>query len=136
MTDTPVRRLDPLRLYVWVLCTSVFAGEAATLLLTDKFWPQGMDEFLFVACMLSLTARPLTASRLTLMLGAWCFLFGSLYSMLFSRLDPHGGTGERLAGLVILMAACVLGALWTLRRQRSGGLDAGRRIVLSGAAGA
>jgi hypothetical protein len=51
------------------------------------------------------------------MVGAWCFLFGSLYTMLFSRLDPHGGSGERLGGLILLMAACLIGAAWTLRRR-------------------
>jgi hypothetical protein len=51
------------------------------------------------------------------MFGAWCFLFGSLYTMLFSRLDPLGGSGERLPGLLILMAACVAGAVWSYRRM-------------------
>jgi hypothetical protein len=113
-----IQRLDPLRLYCWVLCAVVFAGEAATLLLTDKFWPQGMDEFFFAGCLLLISARPLTTQRLTLIFGVCCFLFGSLYTMFFSRIDPHGGSGERLAGLLILMAACALGACWSYRRQR------------------
>lgn len=117
MNALQIRRLDPLRLYVWIVCVIVFTGESATLLLTNKFWPQGMDELFFVACLLILSVRPLNALRLTLMFGAWCFLFGSLYTMLFSRLDPVGGSGERLPGLIILMVACLIGALWTLRRQ-------------------
>lgn len=111
-----LKRLDPLRLYIWALCAIVFAGEAATLLLTDKYWPQGMDEFFFVACLLILSSRQLNAHRMFLIFGVWCFLFGSLYTMFFSRIDPHGGNGERLAGLLILMAACATGALWTWRR--------------------
>ena len=116
MNATPSR--DALRIYTWVLCALVFAGETATLLLTDKYWPQGMDEFAFVACMLAITGCPLTSTRLTLMFGSWCFLFGSLYTMFFSRIDPHGGTGERLGGLLVLMTACVIGAVWTHRRQQ------------------
>jgi hypothetical protein len=109
---------DGLRIYTWVLCAIAFVGEAATLALTNKYLPQGMDEFAFVACMLVLTLKPLTPTRLTLMFGAWWFMVGSLYTMFFSRLDPHGGSGERLAGLVIFMAACVIGAAWTYRRQQ------------------
>lgn len=111
---------DPLRIYVWTLCLVVFIGESLTLLLTNKYWPQGMDEFAFCAAMLALTWRPLTTVRLTLILATWAFLFGSLYTMLFSRLDPNGGTGERLVGLVLLMAACVLGAVWTFKRHQRG----------------
>lgn len=113
-----LKRLDPLRLYTWTLCAIVIAGEAATLLLTDKFWPQGMDEFIFAVSLLILSARPLDGRRLFLMFGVWCFLFGSLYTMFFSRIDPHGGSGERLAGLLILMAATAAGALWTWRRVK------------------
>ena len=110
---------DPLRVYVFVLCAVVVTGEALVLATTDKFWPQGMDELAFAAAMLALAARALSPARLMLMLGAWCFLFGSLYTMLFSRLDPHGGSGERLGGLVVLMVACLVGAVWTWRRLRS-----------------
>jgi hypothetical protein len=117
-TTTPATR-DYLRIYVWVLCTVVVIGESLTLLLTKKYWPQGMDELAFSLSLFILTARPLTTQRLTLMFGAFLFLFGSLYTMFFSRLDPNGGTGERLAGLLVLMAACLVGAVWTLRRLRS-----------------
>ncbi len=116
--STPNRR-DPLRIYVWVLCTVVVIGESLTLLLTQKYWPQGMDEFAFALTLLVLCARPLDTQRLSLMFGTWWFLFGSLYTMFFSRLDPHGGTGERLGGLLALMAACLVGAAWTWRRLRA-----------------
>lgn len=116
--DSSTSRTDPLRIYAWMLCALVLPGEAATLLLTDKYWPQGMDEFAFVACMLAITMRPLTSFRLTLMFGTWWFMFGSLYTMFFSRLDPHCGQGERLAGLLVFMTACVIGAVWTYQRQQ------------------
>jgi hypothetical protein len=117
-TTTPAAR-DYLRIYVWVLCTVVVIGESLTLLLTSKYWPQGMDELAFSLSLFVLTARSLTTQRLTLMFGAFWFLFGSLYTMFFSRLDPNGGTGERLAGLLVLMAACLVGAVWTFHRLRT-----------------
>lgn len=110
------RARDFLALYARTLAAVIVVGEALVLARTDKYWPQGMDEFAFAAALMSLASRPLTEARLSLMLAAWCFLFGSLYTMLFSRLDPHGGSGERLAGLVLLMAACVAGAAWTWQR--------------------
>lgn len=117
-TTTPAAR-DYLRIYVWVLCTLVVIGESLTLILTTKYWPQGMDELAFSLSLFALTARPLNTKRLTLMFGSFWFLFGSLYTMFFSRLDPNGGTGERLAGLLVLMAACLVGAVWTLRRLQA-----------------
>ena len=118
MHATNPAALDYLRIYVWVLCTVVVLGESLTLLLTNKYWPQGMDELAFSLSLFVLTARPLDAKRLTLMFGSFWFLFGSLYTMFFSRLDPNGGTGERLAGLLVLMASCLVGAAWSYRRLR------------------
>lgn len=119
MTSPTNHRIDPLRIYVWLLCTLVFGGESFVLLTTDKYWPQGMDEMAFCATMLALAWRPLTRARLVGMIGGFCFLFGSLYTMLFSRLDPHfGAKAERLGGLLVLMAACALGAWWAARRLR------------------
>jgi len=114
-TTNPAAR-DYLRIYVWVLCTVVVIGETLTLLLTNKYWPQGMDELAFSLSLFLLTARPLDATRLTLMFGSFWFLFGSLYTMFFARLDPNGGSGERLAGLLVLMASCLVGAAWSYRR--------------------
>jgi hypothetical protein len=111
-------RRDYLRIYTWVLVALVLVGESATLILTNKYFPQGMDEFAFVVWMVVVTSRPLNTTRLGLMFGGYLFLFGSLYTMLFSRLDPNGGTGERIPGLIILMAACVVGAIWAYRRHQ------------------
>jgi hypothetical protein len=116
MPTTNAAARDYLRIYVWVLCTIVVIGESLTLLLTNKYWPQGMDELAFSLSLFVLTARPLTTQRLTLMFGSFWFLFGSLYTMFFSRLDPNGGTGERMAGLLVLMAGCLVGAAWSYRR--------------------
>lgn len=119
MNPLSTHRIDPLRVYVWLLCTLVFAGESYVLLTTDKYWPQGMDEMAFCATLLTLTWRPLSAPRLVGMIGSFGFLFGSLYTMFFSRLDPHFGTkAERLGGLLALMLACAIGAWWAARRLR------------------
>ena len=116
--STPTKH-DPLRIYTWVLCTLIFVGEALTLLMTDKFWPQGMDEFMACASLLALTARPLTRQRLGLMMAPWWYLFGSTYTMFFSRIDyAHGGQGERLGGLLAIMTICAVGGIWTYRRQQ------------------
>lgn len=119
MNTSTNRRNDPLRIYVWVLCAAVFGGESAVLLTTDKYWPQGMDEMAFCFAMLALAWRPLSPARLVGMIGGFWFLFGSLYTMLFSRLDPHfGAKAERIGGLLVLMAACSIGAWWAARRLR------------------
>lgn len=109
---------DWLRYYAWAVSALILVGESATLASTDKFLPLGADDLAFGLSMLALTARSLDLRRLGLMCGAWCFEFGSLYTTYFTRIDPHGGTGERLAALLILMALSAIGAIWTFRRLR------------------
>lgn len=119
MNSIHALRFDPLRVYLWLLCTMVLGGESYVLLTTDKYLPQGMDEMAFCTTMLALTWRPLTSSRMVGMIAGFCFLLGSLYTMLFLRLDPHfGAKAERIVGIMVLMVACMVGAVWTLHRLR------------------
>lgn len=110
------RRHDPLRIFALAMAALILAGETATLVLTDKFWPLGADDLAIAIGMAALCLRPLERARLVLMLGAWCFELGSLYTTFFTRIDPHGGSGERLGALIVLMGASALGLVWTLRR--------------------
>lgn len=118
MANASANNLDWLRLYTWAVAALILVGESATLARTDKFWPLGADDLCFGLLMIGLTARSLDPRRLGLMFGAWSFEFGSLYTTYFTRIDPHGGTGERLAGLLILMALSAIGAIGTFRRLR------------------
>ncbi len=88
-------------------------GETVVLVKTDKFWPLSVDDY--VACAL-LTYSALTLEQVTsqyLMLATWSLMTGNLYAMLFTRMDPNGGTRERLGALTALLSSSLAGAVCT-----------------------
>lgn len=90
-------------------------GETLILIKTDKYWPLSVDDYL--VC-IGLAYSALTFENFLspfIMLISWCFMAGNLYAMLFTRLDPNGGTRERLAALSVLLIVSVVGTLLTLQ---------------------
>lgn len=85
-------------------------GETLVLVKTDKYWPLSVDDYA-VCGLLAFSAFNLDSGfGLALMLLAWSFMAGNLYAMLFTRMDPHGGTRERLGALAVLMVCALIGA--------------------------
>ena len=89
-------------------------GETLILVKTDKYWPLSVDDYL--VC-LGLFYSALTFENTIspyLMLISWCFAAGNLYAMLFTRMDPNGGSRERLPALGVLLVVSICGAVMTL----------------------
>lgn len=102
-------------LFVLALLVSVILaiGETLILVKTDKYWPLSLDDYL--ACAL-LTYSALTLEQTSsqfLMLATWSMMAGNLYAMLFTRMDPKGGSRERLGALTALLVCSVTGAAST-----------------------
>ncbi len=96
--------------FALVIAVILTIGETLVLLKTDKYWPLSIDDYA-VCALLAFSAFNLsTGLGLVLMLVAWTFMGGNLYAMLFTRMDPNGGTRERLGALAVLMLCAFVGA--------------------------
>lgn len=81
---------------------------------TNKYWPLSVDDYLACALLVySACTLEQTLSQL-LMLVAWSFMSGNLYAMLFTRMDPQGGSRERLGALTLMLLLSLVGAVSTL----------------------
>lgn len=104
-------------LAIFALAISAFLtiGETLVLVKTDKYWPLSIDDYL-VCALLAYSALTLSqALSPLLMLCAWAFMGGNLYAMLFTRMDPNGGSRERLTALAVLMLCAFAGVALTLQ---------------------
>lgn len=101
--------LDFLTIFAVVVAILLTIGETLVLIRTDKYWPLSLDDY--VVC-LALAYSGFTladpVSQL-IMLLAWAFMAGNLYAMLFTRMDPNGGSRERLGALSVLFLASLAG---------------------------
>lgn len=100
-------------------------GETLVLWRTDKFWPLSLDDYLIVAILASAAFKPFTRTRGVVLCGAWCAAVGNSYAMLFGRLDPVWGSGQRIGLLILLLSAALLGLAlstvalrnWSIRQR-------------------
>lgn len=111
------RRVDGLLLYTTVCAAVLALGETLVVIMRGKYWPLSLDDYAAAAALLAVSwARP-HPLRLPLLAAVWAFATGNLYAMLFTRLDPATGTGERVALLAIATTLAATGLAWTLHRQ-------------------
>ncbi len=88
---------------------ALLIGESVVLVLTDKFWPLSVDDYVAVVALLVSARLARDPRRLGFLMASWAYVLGNLYSMLFNRLDPVSGTGQRvplLAALVLIALVC------------------------------
>lgn len=89
-------------------------GETLVLVKTDKYWPLSLDDYLVCGALLycGLTLEQISSQYL--LLATWGFMAGNIYAMIFTRMDPNGGTRERLGLLSIMLGGSLVGLLATL----------------------
>jgi len=106
--------LDFVQYFAFIVAAILTLGETVVLLRTNKYWPLSVDDY-FACALLVYSACTIeqTLSQL-LMLMAWSLMAGNLYAMLFTRLDPQGGSRERLGALTLLLLTSLVGAVSTL----------------------
>ncbi|MBB6520259.1 hypothetical protein [Pseudoteredinibacter isoporae] len=105
--------LDVLFYFALVVAVILTIGETLVLVKTDKYWPLSLDDYA-VCALLAFSAFNVTdIFGLVLMLVAWAFMAGNLYAMLFTRMDPNGGTRERLGALAVLLLCALAGGAMT-----------------------
>ena len=97
----------------------LIAGETVVVATTNKYWPLALDDYILCASLL-LAAYVVKESRQApALMVIWALMIGNLYAMLFGRMDPVHGSGERLEALAILLLLTIIGLLWSARIWRS-----------------
>ena len=104
--------------YARIFAVFVFIGESFVVATTDKFLPLAIDEFIVATALLviSFTLKREQAPRYFMVV--WAFAAGSLYSMLFVRLDPVNGSGERIVLVAVAFVAALIGFVLSCYAQR------------------
>ena len=106
--------MEFLKYYALVVATLLTIGETLILIRTDKYWPLSLDDYLVCAVLFYSALTLDHPMSQVLMLIAWGFMVGNLYAMLFTRLDPNGGSRERLGALGLMLALGAGGTAATL----------------------
>jgi hypothetical protein len=106
--------LDFVQYFAFIVALILTIGETVIVVRTTKYWPLSMDDY--VACALLIYSACTLEQSLSqlLMLMTWAFMIGNLYAMLFTRLEPQGGSRERLGALTVMLLLSLVGAISTL----------------------
>ncbi len=102
------------RWYSLIAAIALIAGETLVLVKTGKYLPLSIDDYL-VAAWIAACAWRLTPDRPdpSWLLAGWAFATGNLYAILFSRMDPTFGSGQRIGLVTIALLAAAVGLLAT-----------------------
>ena len=104
-------------IYSIVCALALFVGETLVVLNTNKYWPLSLDDYIAViALMVSIYILNKRNNPLGL-IAVYAYVVGNLYAMLFTRLDPVHGSGERTTLLVIALVIAAIGFILSLKSQ-------------------
>lgn len=97
--------------YSLVFAITLACGEVLVTLKVNKYWPLTLDDFIGVAALLTAIVINLKHSATGYYLAAWAYIAGNIYAVLFMRLDPISGSGERIVLVSIVLGFAVLGCV-------------------------
>ncbi len=96
--------------YSLIFALALIIGETLVVLKTNKYWPLSLDDYIAAAALIAVIILAQSKEKMIMFLPViWSFICGNLYAMLFTRLDPVTGSGERIALLVIALSAALVG---------------------------
>ncbi len=99
-----------MRNYALLFAFVLAVGETLVIIKTNKYWPLSLDDYIAIAVLAGLAWNSQKSPKLLAMIPAvWAFVVGNLYAMLFTRLDPVFGSGERISLLIVALAAATAG---------------------------
>ncbi len=108
--------MDTLGYYTLAVATLLIIGETLVVIKTNKYWPLSLDDYAVCGLLLYGAFTMDQNLSLLIMIGAWCFMLGNLYAMLFTRMDPNGGSRERLGALTLMLVLGLIGLVATTQR--------------------
>jgi len=91
-----------LRIGTIVLSVLLIIGETIVLVKTDKYWPLSIDDYLAAIYLILIAYLSKNNKYLPYLMVGWAFVLGNMYAMLFNRLDPIYGSGERINLLIAI----------------------------------
>lgn len=98
-----------LTIYSWIFIVLMSIAETWVLVTTDKYWPLSLDDYAGIAVLIFATIFVSTEKRYLWLIVVYAVLVGNIYAMLFSRLDPIYGSGERIGGLIFILCYLSIG---------------------------
>jgi hypothetical protein len=99
--------------YALAFSAVLIIGETLIVLRTKKYWPLSLDDYLVCGALIWTALNLESLPMIIGMLIAWAFSAGNLYAMLFTRMDPQGGSRERLGALTVMLLLSIIGAIMT-----------------------
>lgn len=103
-----------LTLYNWVFIIFMSIGETVVLVTTDKYWPLSLDDYVGIATLAYCTVFINTPARYIWMIVCYAAMAGNIYAMLFNRLDPIHGSGERILALIVVLLYLCIGLVLSI----------------------
>lgn len=103
-----------LNIFSWVFIVLMSLGETWVLLNTEKYWPLSLDDYLGIAALIVLTLKVSAPKRYLYMAVTYAAMAGNIYAMLFNRLDPIHGSGERIVPLIVILIYLSIGLVLSL----------------------
>jgi len=84
------------------LSVLLILGETVVLVKTAKFWPLSVDDYFIATFLIVIAYLSKEDKYIPYLIAGWAFLLGNMYAMLFNRLDPVHGSGERINLLIAI----------------------------------
>lgn len=98
------------RLYCLLSAIGLIIGESWFVFMTDKFVPLWIDDYFIAGIMLVAVYYWSRNFGPALAFASWTFIFGNLYAMLFTRLEPINPEGRPWLLLAILVVWALISA--------------------------
>ena len=108
------------RIYAVAVAIILIIGETWVVLTTNKYWPLSLDDYIACGALLVAAYSIKRIQQAPWLMAIWMFMFGNIYAMLFNRLDPISGTGERvtlLIGLLVFIAVGIVSSTHCWRQS-------------------
>ena len=106
-------------IYSVVCALALFAGETLVVLKTNKYWPLSLDDYIAVIALMASIYIFYKRDKALGLIAVYAYVVGNLYAMLFTRLDPVHGSGERITLLVIALSIAAIGFMLCLKSELS-----------------
>ncbi len=101
-------------IYSWLFIVLMGIGETVVLMTTNKYWPLSLDDYLGMTALAYCTFFVKAPARYLWMIVCYAAMAGNIYAMLFNRLDPVYGSGERIIPLIVILVYLSVGLALSL----------------------